>query len=134
MTLFLSVIFTVVFLTGCADGSTNAPVDEKDNVTQTEEGIESVITVVISKDHEAETLNEKEIEITDGDLLLDVMKANFDVEEENGFIYSIDGVAPKEGEEKSWMYFVNGEMAMVGAAEYELTANDRVQFDLQPWE
>ena len=40
----------------------------------------------------------------------------------------------QEDEKKAWMFFVNDEMAEVGAADYELSPGDHVVFDLQSWE
>lgn len=67
---------------------------------------------------------------------MDVLKENFYVEtEQDGkFITSIERVAPKEGEEKAWMFTVNGEMANVGASSYELSPGDEVNFDLHSYE
>jgi len=65
---------------------------------------------------------------------MDVLKENFDVEEDNGFVTAIDGVEQDVNAQIGWMYFVNDEMAMVGANEYELSPGDVVNFDLQSWE
>lgn len=67
---------------------------------------------------------------------MEVMEKNFQVETDfdGGFITSIDGVAPKDGEQKSWMFTVNGEMPTVGAKEFKLSPGDEVTFDLQAWE
>ncbi|MGM8211648.1 DUF4430 domain-containing protein [Virgibacillus sp. W0430] len=130
-------ILTVGMLGACAlDGSTNNtdPSTGDSNTTQTESVEEEIIEVTLSKDKGDQVLEEKEIPIEEGAILMDVMKDNFSVEEKGGFITSIQGIGPDEGEEKAWMYFVNDEMAMVGAAEYELSAGDKVTFDLQAWE
>ena len=137
--LSLFTIFSaLVLVVGCSN-DTATPTKEKateetPETPETTEVQEEVITVTISKDEGEEVLSEKEIAIEENDILMDVMKENYDIEEDNGFITSIDGVAPEEGEEKAWMYFVNDEMAMVGAAEYELEAGDKIVFDLQAWE
>lgn len=132
LTLF-TIFTTLVLVVGCSNESTT-PAEEEETVVETTESQEEVIKVTISKDEGEEVLSEKEIEIEENAILMDIMKENYDIEEDDGFITSIDGVAPEEGEEKAWMYFVNDEMAMVGAAEYELEAGDNVVFDLQAWE
>lgn len=132
--LSLFTIFSaLVLVVGCSNDSAT-PTEEEETTQETTEVQEEVITVTISKDEGKEVLSEKEIEIEENEILMDVMKENYDIEEDNGFITSIDGVAPEEGEEKAWMYFVNDEMAMVGASEYELEAGDNIVFDLQAWE
>ena len=132
LTLF-TIFTTLVLVVGCSNESTT-PTEEEETVVETTESQEEVIKVTISKDEGEEVLSEKEIEIEENAILMDIMKENYDIEEDDGFITSIDGVAPEEGEEKAWMYLVNDEMAMVGAAEYELEAGDNVVFDLQAWE
>ena len=132
LTLF-TIFTTLLLVVGCSNESTT-PTEEEETGIETTESQEEVIKVTISKDEGEEVLSEKEIEIEENAILMDIMKENYDIEEDDGFITSIDGVAPEEGEEKAWMYFVNDEMAMVGAAEYELEAGDNVVFDLQAWE
>jgi len=137
---FVSILLTIGLLAGCASGQENeteAPADTAEqNTTEeaTTEESEETVVITISENNGEEVITEESVAIEEGDLLLDVMEENFEVEHSDGFITSIDGVAPEEGEERSWMYFVNGEMAMVGAAEYELEADDEVVFDLQAWE
>jgi|SRR5699024_7417799 len=133
--LLSTILFTVGLLLGCSSTEESAPEESSAaNEEDASEVAEETITVTISKDEGEEVIAEEEIEIDEGDILMDVMKDNFDIEEDGGFINSIDGVAPEEDEEKSWIYSVNDEMAMVGADEYELEADDDVVFDLQPWE
>lgn len=127
----LAIILAIGVLAGC--GTTETP-ETNGSTPETQEVNEDVIKVTISKDEGEEILSEKEIAIEEGAILMDVLKENFDIEEDGGFITSIDGVAPEEGEQVAWMYFVNDEMAMVGAAEYELSPGDEVTFDLQAWE
>lgn len=130
-----SLMLMLGLLTGCggADDVPQAPEENEESANPTEQA-EETVTITLSEDEGEEVFEEKTVEIEDGAIVMDVMKENFDVEEEGGFIDSIDGIAPEEGEEKSWMYFVNDEMAMVGAEEYELEAGDEVVFDLQEWE
>lgn len=115
-------------------GNEEEQTEEEQTQEETEELQEEKITVTLSLDDGEELIEEKEIPIEDGSILMDVMKEHFAVEEDGGFIQSIEGIAPEEDEEKAWMYFVNGEMATVGAAEYELSTGDEVTFDLQSWE
>lgn len=128
------ILIMAIILIGCHESTTEPPAQTD---TQSKEQVveqEETVVITISKDEGEEVITTKEIPIQEGDLLMDVMKEHFTIEEENGFITSIEGIAPAEDEKKAWMYFVNGEMAMVGAAEYELSAGDEVTFDLQSWE
>lgn len=136
--LHLTIIFIAgLLLMGCADsdnGTKEAEKETNNEQVENDANAEENIEITISEDHGETTILEKEVTIEEDDILLDVMKENFKIEEQDGFITSIDGKAPAEGEQKSWMFFVNGEMGLVGAAEYELSQNDQVVFDLQAWE
>ncbi|MUK87238.1 DUF4430 domain-containing protein [Ornithinibacillus sp. L9] len=130
-----ALLIIIGLVTGCgADGSdddatTDSAKNEENNVSEVEESV----VIVLSKDEGEEVIAEEEISINEGDILLDVMKEHFDVEEEGGFITSIEGIAPEENEQKAWMYFVDGEMSSVGANEYELTPGEEITFDFQAW-
>lgn len=65
-----------------------------------------------------------------------LLRSEFDVDTRFGgrFVEGIDGVEGKgAGGQVDWFYFVNGVEAGVGAAEYELSPGDRVQWDYRDW-
>ncbi|MFD1018533.1 DUF4430 domain-containing protein [Thalassobacillus hwangdonensis] len=126
-----ALLLSIGILTGCQSESGNA-----DQTTETEqnEQQEMKAEVVISKENGEEILQEKEIEFEEGQSLMEVMKANFEVEESDGFITGVEGVSAEEGEEKAWFYTINGEEAMVGANDYELESGDQIAFDFHAWE
>jgi hypothetical protein len=63
-----------------------------------------------------------------------LLRSEFDVETRFGgrFVHAIDGL--EAGGQTDWFYFVNGVEAGVGAAEYELSPGDRVQWDYRGWD
>jgi hypothetical protein len=66
-----------------------------------------------------------------------LLRSEFDVETRFGgrFVHAIDGLeAGGAGGQADWFYFVNGVEAGVGAAEYELSPGDRVQWDYRDWD
>lgn len=65
--------------------------------------------------------------------LLELMERKFVVEQENGFITSIQGRAASTKERTAWMYEINGQMAMVGAADYRIKDGDVYHWDLRKW-
>ncbi|SDJ66712.1 DUF4430 domain-containing protein [Sediminibacillus albus] len=128
-----SVLLFAVLLTGCGGQEPNNNEQSETEQTGETENQESVM-VTISENQGEKVIAEKEIAIEEGAILLEVMKENFEIEESDGFITSIEGVSQNEDEGKYWMYTINGEMAEVGANEYELTPGDEVTFDLQAME
>jgi major membrane immunogen (membrane-anchored lipoprotein) len=140
---FFTVIVVLGLLVGCSNDDkpnnskqTNATQNQENNqVSDSSESQEEVsVTIILSKDKEAEVLDEKEVVIQDGDNLLKVMKDNFDVVEDGGFITSIEGLAYDEANKMTWMFSVNSEPSMVGAGDVELKDGDTVNFDYQSWE
>ncbi|WP_010530848.1 DUF4430 domain-containing protein [Lentibacillus jeotgali] len=136
-----SILVVIGLIAGCSAGGGEQSESNNGTKTSTNENTdgelsEDEIRMTISKDQGSEYIAEKEIEIEEGAVLMDVLQENFYVEtKENGqFITSIERVSAKEDEQKSWIFKVNGEMANVGAAEYELSPGDKVTFDLQAWE
>ncbi|WP_026771234.1 DUF4430 domain-containing protein [Sediminibacillus sp. JSM 1682029] len=136
---FLFSLFSLLFAAGIVTGCADQEQDTSNNDTaKTEQSGDSesqeTVMVTISEDEGDNVIAEKEVEIEEGAILLDVMKENFEVEEADGFITSIEGVSQNEEKGKYWMYTVNGEMAEVGANEYELSPEDEVTFDLHAME
>ncbi|MFT4413143.1 DUF4430 domain-containing protein [Fredinandcohnia humi] len=134
----LFALLTLGLLFGCSNGEPVKDSAEK-KVEKAEQGEKTeVVTVIISKNNGEETIEKKEIEIKDGEkvTVMDIMQENFELETQfdGAFISSINGVAASEAEQTAWFYSVNGEEAMVGANEFELKPEDKVQFDLHKWE
>lgn len=138
--LHLGIVLLVMgILTGC--GTNNEPDKSGTNANQNQEVVEDnsnqavqekSVSITISKNEGKEIIVKKQIEIEKNVTLMEVMKANFEIEEDGGFIHAIDGIAPdKEG--VAWMFFVNDEMPKVGAVDFKLSPGDKVVFDLQAW-
>src|SRR5699024_182969 len=123
----------LIFLPACSSAD-NSPTKDATN-QETSEQTEKA-TFVISKDKGEEVIKTKDVDIKKDDILLDVLEEHFDVEtdEEGSFITSIEGIKDKKGEQKAWIYTVNDEMGTVGADQYKLQPDDKVEFDFQEWE
>jgi hypothetical protein len=75
--------------------------------------------------------------VNEGQTVMRFLRSRFDIETRFGgrFVQAIDGLAGNlAGDQIDWFYFVNGIEASVGAAEYELSPGDRVQWDRRNWE
>ncbi len=66
-----------------------------------------------------------------------MLRSEFDIETRFGgrFVQAIDGLEGHgAGGEADWFFFVNGVEASVGAADFELSPGDRVQWDYRDWQ
>jgi hypothetical protein len=75
--------------------------------------------------------------VREGDTVMRFLQSERDVETRygGGFVQSIDGLAGEgSGGDRDWFYFVNGLEAGIGAADYELSGGDVVQWDYRRWD
>ncbi|CEI83780.1 hypothetical protein J18TS1_02700 [Oceanobacillus oncorhynchi subsp. incaldanensis] len=139
---FLSImLLSFVFLAACGNDegaeeneSSNTSVSTNESSGEAQELAEDEVRITITIDEGNENVSEEVVQVEEGDILLDVMKDTFYVEEDSGFITSIERVSDDADEGKYWMYFVDGEAAEVGAGEYELNGGEEIIFDLQSME
>ncbi|WP_182102772.1 DUF4430 domain-containing protein [Niallia taxi] len=131
--LFFILMVTIFAVVGCNQGSdtgkeeTPAPKEEQSEADQ-------FAHIVIMKNDGEEVVEEKDAHFAKGEKLMDVMQRDFEVEHDNGFITSINGIKANEDKKESWFIKVNGEDAKVGAKELELKNEDTIEFDLHAWE
>ncbi len=154
----LSLLIALMFLGGCATdtavedatGTTDTTVQEttQEETPDTEESAEpgasesgtdsAAETIEVSTTFEINGETEDELtgtyEVEAGTTLLDFMKDEFEVEESDGFIESINGYSQDPEANVYWLYEINSEMVSVGAAEYVLEAGDNISWTLNPLE
>jgi len=132
----LNLLAVIIVLTmgacGNQDQTEQKQAPEK-QVSQSAEQKDKTVSIQIK--NEKKLVTEKDIKIKEDEILMDLLKDNFSVKEEKGFITSIEGIHPKKGEENKygWVYYVNGKMPNVGAADYKLKAGDEVRFEYQKY-
>jgi Domain of unknown function (DUF4430) len=81
--------------------------------------------------------SERVAPVTEGQTVMRLLRSRFEVDTRFGgrFVQTIDGLSGSlGGAQLDWFYFVNGIEADKGAAEYELSPGDRVQWDHRNWE
>ena len=115
--LLLTVVLTFV---GCKNNSNT-------DSTSNEYKLQATIELI----EDGESFKKETLSFNEGEKLLDVMNRNLELEEKDGFITSIDGHTQDEDSNKYWLYTVNGEMAEVGANQFELHDKDEVVFTLE---
>jgi Domain of unknown function (DUF4430) len=75
-------------------------------------------------------------EVREGETVMRMLRSKFDVKTRFGgrFVQSIDGLAGKgAGGQVDWFFFVNGLEADKGAAEWNVSPGDRIQWDHRDW-
>lgn len=83
---------------------------------------------------ENEEICDYEATIPAGSTVVDLMKAcGVSFIDEGGFITTIQGVSQDEGTQTYWIYYVNGEMAAVGARDYIIQDGDEVTWRLESY-
>jgi len=133
---FLKIIFSLILAIGIVTGCGTDGIDTNDHPSTTgQEEVQNVeVDIVISQENGKEILAEETLDVEEGSTLLEVMEDNFDIEEEAGLIHSINGIQAEDDQPYAWMFDINGEMSMVGAADYELEDGDLVEFDFHSYE
>lgn len=81
-------------------------------------------------------LSENGLGIREDETVMRLLKRHADVDTRfgGGFVQSIEGVAGRgPGGTSDWFYYVNGIKADEGAADYELSPGDVIQWDRREW-
>ena len=92
--------------------------------------------VRVTRDFGQKRLSSTRVEpVRDDDTVMRALQRDRKVELRYGgkFVQSIDGLTGEEAEQRGWLYFVNGTEADVGAADFELSPGDVVQWDYRYW-
>ncbi|MDN6408700.1 MAG: DUF4430 domain-containing protein, partial [Tetragenococcus halophilus] len=93
--------FSALFIVGCSSEQDAA--DTSEATSQTSQAQEE-ITATVEIEDEDQTVDEKEIETTTDETLMEVMQDNFDIEEDSGMITTIEDIEQDEGENMYWTY------------------------------
>lgn len=132
-------------LVGCGDQATEAPeeteapdteeVETSEDAADVEETTDEVtFTVDIMVEGEAVADLSQEVTAEEGEYLLDVMHENYEIEEADGFISAIEGYEQDADNGLYWLYYINGESAEVGAADYAPEEADQIEWRLESFE
>lgn len=95
------------------------------------------VRLIVSRDFGSTVILDESITLERGATALDALRAVSEVETMYGgrFVASINGFRRGEidGLKVDWLYYVNGLLAPVGAADYILHDGDVERWDLHPW-
>ena len=98
--------------------------------TSSTEQKQETITVTMTLIEDDKEITSKEITADKSATVLDILKANFDVKEDKGFVTSIDGKEQDAKANKYWMYYINDKEADKGAGEMTVADSDKIEWRL----
>lgn len=119
----LVLLFSVISIAGCS----NQEATQSSSTEMTAKS-EQEISATISLKQEDDVLEEKNINVPTGSTLMEAMKENFLIEEENGMITAISEIAQDTTDNWYWTYTINDEMVNTGANDTILEDGDQVVF------
>lgn len=132
-----TLLFSGVLLVGCGNQAAEAPVETDAAESESVEVVaeEKEVSVAIYVDGESVEDLEKELAVEEEQSVLEIMDEYYDIDgAEEGFISAIEGYEQDDAEGLYWMYYVNQEMAEVGAADYIPEETDTIEWKLEKFE
>lgn len=126
------ILFTTFSLAACGNIGTQEEASSAISSSSVESQTKETLSIVISLEQDGEQVEDttKELEVEEGTTVLDSLKEQYEVIENDGYVVSIEEMEIDEKLGKYWMYEVNNEEAAVGAADYELKDGDQVNWFL----
>jgi hypothetical protein len=123
-------VLLALFAAACGGG------DEGGQAAETQAPpAESQAAVLVTQDC-GETVVVEKTEVPAGQTALQALDRVADIETDDGgkFVTAIEGIEQDESKQLAWLFYVNGKMAQVGAAEVRLRAGDVEWWDLHDWD
>ena len=117
----LAMSVSVLMLTSCSTTNTPSTSNQKEEVKTSQKA---------TLQENGQNFLKKEVTFKKGETLLTILKQNFEVEENDGFITSLEGHSQDEKNQTYWMFTVDGKSATTGAKEIELNNGQSVIFNL----
>lgn len=123
-------VSSAFLVTAC--GSSNQEAESTAATSTQASSVEATVAVSFSLEEDGKEMTDlaKEVDVQEGQNVLDALKENYEVVEEGGLVSSIEGYEQVEKESKYWLYSVNDEQPTVGASDYILEEGDEVKWSL----
>lgn len=124
-------VSSAFLVTACGSSNQEAESTAATSSTQAS-SVEATVAVSFSFEEDGKEMTDlaKEVDVQEGQNVLDALKENYEVVEEGGLVSSIEGYEQVEKESKYWLYSVNDEQPTVGASDYILEEGDEVKWSL----
>ncbi len=95
------------------------------------------VRLTVTRDYGQVPMAETTVAAKESDTVMRVLEGEADVSTRygGGFVHSIDGVAEdnRGGDPYDWFFYVDGEEAEIGAADYDLQGQERIWWDYRNW-
>jgi len=95
------------------------------------------VRLMVTRDYGRETMAETTVAAKESDTVMRVLEGEADVSTRygGGFVHSVDGLAEgsRGGDPFDWFFYVDGEEAEIGAADYDLHGHERIWWDYRNW-
>ncbi|SHH23137.1 DUF4430 domain-containing protein [Tepidibacter thalassicus] len=126
LSVFFICIILMFSLIGCKDESVSS--NQK-------------VNLIVSKHFGNEEVYNQELDFKNDSSIMEIMEENLDIETAygGGFVSSINGIksgftGSKNKKKLDWFYYVNGNLAQIGADDYYLNPGDIIIWDYHNWD
>jgi Domain of unknown function (DUF4430) len=95
------------------------------------------VRLTVTREFGAVPVVDRSVGATESDTVMRVLEGEAEIATRygGGYVHAIDGVAEGQrgGDPYDWFFYVDGEEAEVGAAEYDLEGGERIWWDYRNW-
>ena len=122
----LGLVLSSFLMVGAGCSTNNETTTVSTNSSQEQTAMKVTLTLV----EDEKEITSKEVEVSEKESVLDILKANFEVKEDSGFVTSIDGKGQDAKANKYWMYYIKDKEADKGAADMTVSDSDKIEWRL----
>jgi Domain of unknown function (DUF4430) len=95
------------------------------------------VQLTVTREYGAEPMLESSVAAKESDTVMRVLEGEAEIETRygGGFVHSIEDVAEESrgGDPYDWFFYVDGEEAEIGAADYKVEGAERIWWDYRNW-
>jgi len=95
------------------------------------------VELTVTREYGAVPMLERSVSATESDTVMRVLEGEAEIETRygGGFVHAIEGVAEenRDGDPYDWFFYVDGEEAEIGAADYDVEGGERIWWDYRNW-
>lgn len=115
---YLLLSVALLLLVACGNGGA-------DSAKESQKEVAGTVQLIVRREDD---VTDEKVDFYKGDTVMDVLKENYEVEESNGFITVIDGLAQDEEAGKYWMFDLNDDLAPKAADQIKVQDGDKIEF------